>query len=392
MGLFDSGYSDVMAGTPRLSGRGAVPARSFGQLLSLLGEPLPGGDELQTSAMYRAGLLDAMAGGPTQGEFREGMRNKMANTALGLLGAIEPLYHGSPHKFSKFDLSKIGSGEGAQAYGHGAYLAESPGVAKSYAEQLARQKADVMYRGNVFSNKYGPEHTVRQLLAQGQTPQEIAENAAKARAEFKASGDGKEADFWNAVSKLGNKLQTEQLQVKQADANLYEARLRWPDAAREASDPLGPQHFLDWDKPLSEQGEAVQSAVKKATGISNEKAWIESADAFPRVVTDTEKIKQLNLLAITNPKYVADEGYKFVDPFATMTGKDLHYMLGGRAIESTGKGEEALKAVGIPGIRYLDAGSRGAGAGTHNYVVFDDALIELFKRNGEAIGGLLGGK
>lgn len=41
---------------------------------------------------------------------------------------------------------------------------------------------------------------------------------------------------------------------------------------------------------------------------------------------------------------------------------------------------------GIPGIRYLDAGSRGTGQGTSNYVVFDDALIELLKRNGVPIG------
>ena len=26
-------------------------------------------------------------------------------------------YHGSPHDFDKFDMSKIGTGEGAQAYG-----------------------------------------------------------------------------------------------------------------------------------------------------------------------------------------------------------------------------------------------------------------------------------
>ena len=46
-------------------------------------------------------------------------------------------YHGSPHAFDQFDLSKIGTGEGAQAYGHGMYLADSEGVARSYRDQLA---------------------------------------------------------------------------------------------------------------------------------------------------------------------------------------------------------------------------------------------------------------
>src|SRR6185437_16727922 len=41
-------------------------------------------------------------------------------------------YHGSPHDFDAFDLSKIGTGEGAQAYGHGIYMAENPSVAESY--------------------------------------------------------------------------------------------------------------------------------------------------------------------------------------------------------------------------------------------------------------------
>ena len=37
-------------------------------------------------------------------------------------------YHSSPHDFEKFDASKIGTGEGAQVYGHGLYFAENPTV------------------------------------------------------------------------------------------------------------------------------------------------------------------------------------------------------------------------------------------------------------------------
>ncbi|CAB4145377.1 hypothetical protein UFOVP473_1, partial [uncultured Caudovirales phage] len=39
-------------------------------------------------------------------------------------------YHGSPHSFDRFSLDKIGTGEGAQAYGHGLYFAQSEDVAK----------------------------------------------------------------------------------------------------------------------------------------------------------------------------------------------------------------------------------------------------------------------
>ena len=40
----------------------------------------------------------------------------------------------------------------------------------------------------------------------------------------------------------------------------------------------------------------------------------------------------------------------------------------------------ALKNQGIPGIRYLDGGSRGAGQGTSNYVVFDPELLTILSR------------
>jgi hypothetical protein len=48
-----------------------------------------------------------------------------------------------------------------------------------------------------------------------------------------------------------------------------------------------------------------------------------------------------------------------------------------------------MQAAGIPGIRYLDQGSRGAGQGTHNYVVFDPATIEILRKYG--LAGLIAG-
>jgi hypothetical protein len=51
--------------------------------------------------------------------------------------AAATVFHGSPHKFDRFDSSKIGTGEGAQAYGHGLYLADSPAVAGGYKDRLS---------------------------------------------------------------------------------------------------------------------------------------------------------------------------------------------------------------------------------------------------------------
>ncbi len=41
-------------------------------------------------------------------------------------------YHGSPHDFGRFDAAKIGTGEGAQTFGHGLYFAEAQAVAETY--------------------------------------------------------------------------------------------------------------------------------------------------------------------------------------------------------------------------------------------------------------------
>ncbi|MEY4346333.1 MAG: hypothetical protein RL032_2165, partial [Pseudomonadota bacterium] len=78
----------------------------------------------------------------------KGLGSGPASNAL--LGKIAEAYnpvamtvwHGSPHRFSKFDASKIGTGEGAQAYGHGLYLAESQKVANEYASKLSNPIVD----------------------------------------------------------------------------------------------------------------------------------------------------------------------------------------------------------------------------------------------------------
>jgi hypothetical protein len=79
-------------------------------------------------------------------------------------GNIKPMgpvgfkaYHGSPHDFDKFSLSKIGTGEGAQAYGHGLYFAEKEGVAKSYRDALAKADGSAVRPDDVAIAKYGAQ-------------------------------------------------------------------------------------------------------------------------------------------------------------------------------------------------------------------------------------------
>jgi hypothetical protein len=64
----------------------------------------------------------------------------MAENYMVKQGMIQPLtaYHGTPHTIQgQFDINKVGTGEGAQAYGHGMYFAENPAVAKEYQKVLS---------------------------------------------------------------------------------------------------------------------------------------------------------------------------------------------------------------------------------------------------------------
>ena len=58
--------------------------------------------------------------------------DKIAESMLAPVGGQIKAFHGSPHKFTKFSMSKVGSGEGNQAFGYGLYFSEKPGVAKTY--------------------------------------------------------------------------------------------------------------------------------------------------------------------------------------------------------------------------------------------------------------------
>ena len=77
--------------------------------------------------MQLAGLMSGFAGGI-----------KEVAPAPGLLGVTA--YHGSPHSFDAFSNDAIGTGEGAQAYGHGLYFAENEGVARGYRDSNATRK------------------------------------------------------------------------------------------------------------------------------------------------------------------------------------------------------------------------------------------------------------
>lgn len=174
----------------------------------------------------KAATKGAKALAPTAAEMLR-QKSEAFMRSQGLLKDIT-VYHGSPHKFDKFDSSKIGTGEGAQAYGHGLYLAESPEVAQQYAKNVK----DMMTIQTINSElsrlakiMHADEITYRNYRS------DLGRKAAEQYDALMAKRDG----------------------VRQAPGSLYTVDLPDPMVSR----------MLDWDKPLSQQPLSVQKGTQQ---------------------------------------------------------------------------------------------------------------------------------
>jgi hypothetical protein len=279
-------------------------------------DALPGvGQVLQAQEAVRSGDTDMLAmalmPGSKQVKAATGAADDAAKTGI-------RAYHGSPHDFDRFDMSKIGTGEGAQAYGHGLYFAEAEDVAKQYRQNLSRADG-------------GIDQIAQTLVAQS-------------GGDWKKALEKFEGDALNRVRSA--KAAGLNYELPPYDvATLQALRKGEPGRTYEVRINADPDDFLDWDKPLSQQSEKVRGAAESALGYK------------PDIFRGDEFVRALELER------------------------------GGNAATGTvdrAAATAALRDAGIPGIRYLDQGSRTAGEGSRNYVVFRDDIIDIVKKYGIA--------
>jgi len=247
------------------------------------------------------------------------------------------VYHGSPHKFNKFDMSKIGTGEGAQAYGHGLYLAEAKDVGKEYMRKLAG--SDNGMAGSIAA----------QNLQMYKTPESAIE-ALQNQLTPNLTGESRKVTE-DAISLLKN---------GQANTG-YLYKVDIPDEAI--------PRMLDWDKPLSEQSQDVKNVLSSAGLLP---------DGAHRNVMGEDLVKRLGVNA-----------GKDTHPFAYKLPKRIEGMAreaGFNSGNTKNIASDYLNSLGIPGIRYLDGSSRNVGEGTSNFVLFDDQLPRILEINGQPTG------
>lgn len=278
----------------------------------------------------KAGDIGYELGGPLGGAIGSVVPT-LAEEAIsrGLSGMRKPrvksditVYHGTPHKFDAFDSSKIGTGEGAQVYGHGLYFAENPNVAKEYAS-LNQGRAAAL---DGWIDSLPPQYQMETFKALNMPP------GWRRDAAIEALRENMPADL---LPQLDQK-------IAQRPGSFYHVDL--PDDMVD--------NMLDWDKPLSEQGKVLEA-------LRNSETWLsEQSDGWRGA-----------------PQGMWDRAMKS----PSKTGEWLYRELADNAPQGTA---QAMQKLGITGIRYLDGGSRGTGAGTSNFVVFpgEEKRLRILRR------------
>ena len=327
----------------------------------------------------------------------------------GMVAPTSPLttWHGTPHNIegNKFDNAKINSGEGAQAFGHGHYLAEAKKTGEKYAEDLANRDANNQNRLTAHANAQRlvklngePEYAADDIkFVLESNPDHPQKQLLSDTLKFIESGEYK--------NPLENK------------GNLYKIDL--PDPIIEK--------MLDWDKPIIEQHPAIQDVANQAM-LRSENRILEMAtqakdallkisespkladwakkdlielsktiDRIPTISGLDHVYKEVGMIADNLGDLVGRDAY---EPFAKIapkikdlifnnvkginTGRDLYTVL-----KNTEGGQEKasnyLNSLGVSGIKYFDGNSRADAEGTRNFVVFDPENAKFLEKNGVAI-------
>lgn len=233
----------------------------------------------------------------------------------------------------QFDLNRIGSGEGAQAYGYGTYIGEDPDVGRYYRGQLLGRAGvdDIARVGNEEINQLSEKILNR--------ADKLPIGAAKI-----------EYDKASILERI--MIDGDILGVLQTQDSFTPEAFEWftkeiapkynrPGAMYQLQVSSPKEMFLDWDKPVIEQSAEVRRKLA----------------ALPEVK-------------------------------ATDTGESIYTAIRSGYMGMENRGERnaslLLNSLGIPGIQYLDAGSRMGGSGSKNYVLFDPKIAEITAKYGIA--------
>lgn len=295
---------------------------------------------------------------PARGFIERGAADMRGGDAV-----FQRVWHGTPHRgIEKFSTDAIGTGEGAQVYGWGLYFTSKKEIGEHYREKLA---------GETVARAEVEEYTI------AGDRNWIVTTLNEAEDQLGRSGYLDDTEM-RAV--LGDKAAGEVL--KKSDANPGGADGRYevgatPGQLYEVEVPEDSE-LLDWDRPLNEQSAVVQEAFPPGFTDAS-RALAQDARNLKK---QAEAMDDISAIELTKKARALEHRRLFGLQSKTGTGGDFYKALSGRLADSSGersdkKASNALAALGIRGIKYLDGTSRDGKGNGHNYVIFngDDAAI-----------------
>ena len=274
-------------------------------------------------------------------------------------------WHGTPHTVDKFSTDKIGTGVGAQAYGHGLYFADSRGVAENYRNDLARMTKE--YK-NQRIDIGSPEkqvaadaaRTLKSAIDEYKTKDKIVANIERS----KKIGIGEKPYHDKAISFVKS-LSNDDVRFLidySAKGNLYQVEL----APKE-------DEYLLWDKPLSEQSQKVKDFVFSDVKEHERFNQLQSElDEYGKKIDNSEptsKVDDENYRRIVS----SNEWKTLSRKYGRLNGDGFYRFLA----ESPKDASKKLLSNGIRGIKYLDGSGRANGGEVYNYVIFSDDDVEI---------------
>jgi hypothetical protein len=392
----------VATGVGTMARQGASSIRNFfGNTLAELGG-------------YFGGEAGAQIGREYGGDYGE-----MAGSLVGGMAApsaprseIIAAGHASPHEFERFSMDKIGTGEGAQVFGHGLYFAENPRVVDEYYKnfnmpvlRFKERNLDTPYTSDLrdrFKDVYESlidydaarkwrENLLDRAYDADLNEDEIIENlnvlfrkvfeGTETPTDFDAIDfdklgidpndiydiAGQQSTLDNVLGDLSQARTMEELEYVLEGFSPVEMRLYRDLVEPELSEirdsasrydvnlNVEPDELLDWDAPYSKQPEKVKKLLDDVLTLNGVESYI--------------------------PKDTGSKVYLGVADSADLRGSDIYRIITDQLGRMPDSASRELSASGVKGIKYLDGMSRSGQEGTRNYVIFDDSLIDTKRVN-----------
>lgn len=198
-------------------------------------------------AAILARAKELRADGATTAESAKQAVQEQLDKVAGLLEKAKPqvfeqaAYHGTPHRFDKFTTDKMGTGEGAQAFGWGLYFTSKKNIAEYYRKTLSRGRMTI--DGQAFDPG---NYTLNEIV--GGHDGDNAALAKRMREYVKENAHNPFASVEDAT-KIADAIDAGTFQ-RGKPGQLYEVDV--PESSE----------MLHWDKPLSEQPAGVREVLQ----------------------------------------------------------------------------------------------------------------------------------